>query len=142
MLAYDPVSEFKTFGNIVDACVSYYQDNVEKVKLDSVRKNRVALSGFVEKFHRDCGTLTPEVQEKIDALRGDDCMVVMSAHQPNLFAYSGVMRKITLTSALAKELDLHGRDERKESCGAGGKPEGPGHGRKERQDHEAVYIPF
>lgn len=105
MLASDLVSEFKTFGEIVDACVSYYQDNVEKVRLDSVRKNRVALSGFVEKFHRDCGTLTPEVQEKIDALRGGDCMVVMSAHQPNLFAYSGVMRKITLTSVLSKELE-------------------------------------
>ena len=105
VLSSDLVAEFKTFSELVDACVSYYKGNFEKMRFDSVRKNRVALSAFVEKFHRDCGTLTPEVQKKLDALSESDCVVVMSAHQPNLFAYSGVMRKISLTSALAQELE-------------------------------------
>jgi hypothetical protein len=106
VLASNLVSpEFRTLGELVDACVSYYEDNVEKMKLDSVQKRRSDLAVFVEKFHRDCGTLTPEVQEKLETLRGGDCVVVMSAHQPNLFAYSGVMRKITLISVLAKELE-------------------------------------
>jgi hypothetical protein len=106
VLASDLVSpEFKTLGELVDACVCYYEDNVEKMRVDSVKKRRADLSGFVEKFHRECGTLTPEVREKLEVLRGGDCVVVMSAHQPNLFAYSGVVRKVTLISVLAKELE-------------------------------------
>jgi hypothetical protein len=106
VLASDLVSpEFKTLGELVDACVNHYENHLETLMVDSVRKRRAALSGYVEKFHKDCGTLTPEVQEKLDNLRGGDCVVVMSAHQPNLFAYSGVMRKITLISVLAKELE-------------------------------------
>jgi hypothetical protein len=97
--------EFKNFEELVNSCVAYYEGNLEKMKLDSVRKRRADLSGFVEKFHKESGTLTPEVQRKIDDLRSGDCVVVMSAHQPNLFAYSGVMRKITLISVLAKELE-------------------------------------
>jgi hypothetical protein len=97
--------EFKTLGDLVDACVSYYEDNVDKMRLDSIQKRRSNLSVFVEKFHRDCGTLTPEVRQKLEILRDGDCVVVMSAHQPNLFAYSGVMRKVTLISVLAKELE-------------------------------------
>ena len=106
VLASDLVSpEFKTLGELVDACVSYYEENAEMMRLDSVKKRRSDLAGFVERFHKDCGTLTPDVQEKLNDLRGGDCVVVMSAHQPNLFAYSGVMRKITLISVLAKELE-------------------------------------
>lgn len=106
VLASDLVSpEFKTLGELVDACVSYYEENKEKMRADNVRKRRADLSGFVEKFHKECGTLTPEVREKLDVLEGGDCVVVMSAHQPNLFAYSGVVRKITLISVLTKELE-------------------------------------
>lgn len=97
--------KFKNFEELVDSCVAYYEGNLEKMKLESVRKRRADLSAFVEKFHRESGTLTPVVQRKIDDLRSGDCVVVMSAHQPNLFAYSGVMRKITLIFALAKELE-------------------------------------
>ena len=97
--------KFENLGELVDACAVFYEGNVEKMRLDSVRKRRVDLSGCVEKFHRDCGTLTPEVRRRLNDLRDRDCMVVMSAHQPNLFAYSGVMRKATLISVLAKELE-------------------------------------
>jgi hypothetical protein len=96
---------FKNLQELVDSCVAFYEDNVEKMGLDSVRKRRADLSFFVERFHRDCGTFTPEVQKRLEDLRGGDCMVVMSAHQPNLFAYSGVMRKATLIFVLAKELE-------------------------------------
>jgi len=96
---------FKNLQELVDSCVAFYEGNVEKMRLDSVRKRRADLAGFVERFHKDCGTLTPEVQKRLDDLRGGDCVVVMSAHQPNLFAYSGVMRKATLIFVLAKELE-------------------------------------
>ena len=96
---------FKNLQELVDSCVAFYEGNVEKMRIDSVRKRRADLSGFVERFHRECGTLTPEVQKRLDDLRSGDCVVVMSAHQPNLFAYSGVMRKATLIFVLAKELE-------------------------------------
>ena len=97
--------KFKNLEELVDSCVSFYESNVEKMKLDSVRRRRADLSGFVERFHRDCGTLTPEVQKRVKDLRDGNCVVVMSAHQPNLFAYSGVMRKATLIFVLAKQLE-------------------------------------
>ncbi len=97
--------EFENMRELVDSCVAFYEGNLEKMRLESVRRRRADLSGFVEKFHRDAGTLTPEVEERLEDLRGGDCVVVMSAHQPNLFAYSGVMRKATLISVLAKELE-------------------------------------
>lgn len=96
---------YKNLQELVDSCVAFYEGNVEKMRLDSIRRRRADLAGFVERFHRDCGTLTPEVRRRIDDLRGGDCVVVMSAHQPNLFAYSGVMRKATLIFVLAKELE-------------------------------------
>ena len=97
--------EFESLRELVDSCVAFYEGNVEKMRLDSVRRRRADLSGFVERFHKDCGTLTPEVRKRIDDLRDGNCVVVMSAHQPNLFAYSGVMRKATLIFVLAKQLE-------------------------------------
>ncbi|PVX26603.1 MAG: hypothetical protein CW691_00955, partial [Candidatus Bathyarchaeum sp.] len=97
--------KFENLGELVDACVAYYEDNVDQMSLGMVHKRHTDLSVFIESFHRDCGTLTPDVQRKIDALRDGKCVVVMSAHQPNLFAYSGVMRKATLIFVLANELE-------------------------------------
>ena len=97
--------KFENLEELVDSCVTFYESNVEKMKLDGVRRRRADLSGFIERFHRDCGTLTPGVRKRLDDLRDGNCVVVMSAHQPNLFAYSGVLRKATLIFVLAKELE-------------------------------------
>ena len=97
--------ELKSLQEVVDSCVAYYEGNMEKMRAEGIRKRRADLSKFVERFHKDCGTLTTEVQKSLDDLRNGDCVVLMSAHQPNLFPYSGVMRKITLISVLAKELE-------------------------------------
>ena len=97
--------KFKNLKELVDSCVSFYESNVEKMRLDSVRKRRADLSGFVERFHRDCGTFTPDVEKRVKDLRDGNCVVVMSAHQPNLFAYSGILRKTTLIFVLAKQLE-------------------------------------
>lgn len=99
------VSKFENLEELVDSCVAFYEGNLEKMRLDSVRRRRADLSGFVERFHRDCGTLTPDVQRRLDDLKDGNCVVVMSAHQPNIFAYSGVLRKATLIFVLAKQLE-------------------------------------
>jgi len=93
------------FGELVELCAEFYEINAEKLRWGNVLERRVDLSRFVKKFHKDCGTLTSSVQEAIEGLKEDPCIVLMTAHQPNLFPYSGVLRKATLNFVLAKKLE-------------------------------------
>ena len=94
-----------TIQELADSCVAFYNMNRDKMSTDTVRKKRAQLSKYVEGFHKQCGTLTAPVQEKLQRLRDGNCVVLMTAHQPNLFAYSGVFRKATLNSVLSKVLE-------------------------------------
>ena len=89
---------------LVDSCATFHKENRDKMELGKIRERRADLSSFIESFHKDCGTLTPVVRKRIDDLK-NDCVVLMTAHQPNLFAYSGVFRKATLNFVLAKRLE-------------------------------------
>lgn len=93
------------FKELVDSCVSFYEENEDKMGLERVREKRAKLSGFAEVFHKRCGTLTASVQKRIEDLRDGVGIVLMTAHQPNFFAYSGVLRKATLNFVLAKKLE-------------------------------------
>ena len=93
------------FKELVGSCVSFYEENKDKMSRERVRERRAKLSGFAEIFHKDCGTLTPSVEERIEDLRDGVGVVLMTAHQPNFFAYSGVLRKATLNFVLAKKLE-------------------------------------
>lgn len=93
------------FKELVDSCISFYKENKDKVSLDCVHAKRDKLSGFAEAFHKDCGTLTASVQKRFEDLRSGKCLILMTAHQPNFFAYSGVLRKATLNFVLAKKLE-------------------------------------
>jgi hypothetical protein len=93
------------FRELADSCVSFYEMNKDEMGLESVGERRAELSGFAEAFHRECGTLTPSVEKRIENLRNGVGLVLMTAHQPNFFAYSGVLRKATLNFVLARELE-------------------------------------
>ena len=93
------------FGELVDSCAGFYEENKKRMELGDVREKRASLCDFIEGFHNDCGTLTPAIQKKIDDLKDGVCVILMTAHQPNLFAYSGVLRKATLNFVLAKQLE-------------------------------------
>jgi len=94
-----------TLEELADSCVAFYKMNKGKMNTDAARKKRAQLSKYVEGFHRQCGTLTASVQEKLQRFREGNCVVLMTAHQPNLFAYSGVFRKATLNCVLGKVLE-------------------------------------
>lgn len=96
---------YNNLEEVADSCVAFYQSNAEEMTNSNVRKRRSDLSAFVGSFHRECGTLNSDVQRRINDLRNNDCIVLMTAHQPNLFAYSGVLRKATLIYVLAKRLE-------------------------------------
>jgi hypothetical protein len=97
-----PVDHFK---ELVASCISFYQNNKHVMSRERVRQRRAGLCGFVEAFHTDCGTLTPRVEKRIDELRHGNGIVLMTAHQPNLFPYSGLFRKATLNFVLAERLE-------------------------------------
>jgi len=62
---------------------------------DKMLNKRKAFAKHVETFHKD--SLIP--------LKADyNGIVLMSAHQPNLFPYSGVVKKIVLLHAIAEQL--------------------------------------
>jgi len=94
-----------SFKDLVDSCISFYEESKDKISLDRVHAKRDKLSGFAEAFHEDCGTLTPSVQKRLEDLRNGKGLILMTAHQPNFFAYGGVLRKATLNFVLAKALE-------------------------------------
>jgi len=98
-------SVYNNLEEATDSCIAFYQSNAEEMTSSNVRKRRSDLSAFIESFHRECGTLNPNVQRRINNLRNKACILLMTAHQPNLFAYSGVLRKATLIFALANRLE-------------------------------------
>lgn len=93
------------FEELVDSCSNFYEINADKWRRGNVLERRVDLSKLIKKFHKDCGTLTSSVQKAIEDLKEDPCIVLMTAHQPNLFPYSGVLRKATLNFVLAEQLE-------------------------------------
>jgi len=99
------IPQFENFKELIDSCVSFYENNQEKIKDKSVNEKRNKLSMSIEKFHIESGTLTSKVKEKIVALRQGAPVLLMTAHQPNLLPYSGVLRKATLNFLLGKELE-------------------------------------
>lgn len=79
---------------------------------DFVLRNRVMLKSFIKKFHSEAGTLTDRVRSSIELLDDPMTRIVVSTHQPNLFAYGGVFKKIVLLETLknaVKELDRHSK---------------------------------
>lgn len=88
---------------LTETCIDFYH-SLRKMDLSEAYERRRQLSKYVRRFHEQCGTLSPNVAESLRNLEDSSCLVLMTAHQPNLFAYSGVFRKATLNHILAKKL--------------------------------------
>jgi hypothetical protein len=100
-----PQSTIDNFKDLANSCSKFYVQNMNRSNQKEIQEIRAKLSGHISSFHNDCGTLTMSVEEQIKNLNGDNCIILMSAHQPNLFCYSGVLRKATLCFALEKFLE-------------------------------------
>jgi hypothetical protein len=95
---------YKTLDELSETCIDFYRKSFEKKDSSEIIERRKQLAKWIRYFHQKCGTLTANVEAAIEKLEEDSCLVLMTAHQPNLFAYSGVLRKATLTHVLAKKL--------------------------------------
>jgi hypothetical protein len=98
------VSEFissipTSFVDIVNRMSHMYIYNNYRAN-DSILNNRIKLQKFIRKFHLDADTMTDNVNNKIALLNDPGTKLFVSIHQPNLFAYSGVFKKIVLLQAV------------------------------------------
>jgi hypothetical protein len=62
--------------------------------------NRKRLGQYIREFHSQAGTLSTAVNESITLLGDHFSKILVSIHQPNLFAYSGIYKKIILLETL------------------------------------------
>jgi hypothetical protein len=67
---------------------------------DDVLSNRIKLKKFIEKFHTEAGTINADIYKTIELLTDPSTKIFVSAHQPNLFPYGGVFKKIVLLQTL------------------------------------------
>jgi hypothetical protein len=94
-----------SFEELLGDCIHFCKRSRDDASEERARARRAKLADFVRLFHSECSTLTADVQKSIERLKSGNCVVLMTAHQPNFFAYSGVLRKATLNYVLAKRLE-------------------------------------
>ncbi len=71
---------------------------------ESIYDNRKKLKSMVEKFHCDSDTLTDNIKSSIELLENKNTHIQVILHQPNLFAYSGVFKKIVLLNTIKQKV--------------------------------------
>lgn len=105
---------FAKFSKVKDPVVSEFTESIPEKFVDAVDsvqsqkflasdfvlRNRVMLKSFINNFHMQAGTLTEKVKSSIGLLDDPAAKIVVSTHQPNLFAYGGVFKKIVLLETL------------------------------------------
>jgi hypothetical protein len=72
-----------------------------------ILNNRLKLQKFIDKFHLEANTMTSGVSSSIKLLNLPTTKILVSIHQPNLFAYSGVFKKIVLLETLKNMIEKH-----------------------------------
>lgn len=95
---------YTTVQEFLLACIAYYKTQYEGQHQEKAQEANQKLARFVTKFHSDAGTLTPEVESQLEILNSQQPLILMTAHQPNLFPYSGVFRKATLLQVVQQKL--------------------------------------
>jgi hypothetical protein len=69
---------------------------------DNVLENRIRLGRFIRKFHSEADTLHDNITKQCMLLNNPATKLLVSTHQPNLFAYGGIFKKVVLLEMLKK----------------------------------------
>jgi len=72
---------------------------------ENIFKNRNHLKNAISSFHKKAGTLTTKVNSQLELIDEEKIKIIVSIHQPNLFAFSGVFKKIVLSEVLSEHMD-------------------------------------
>jgi hypothetical protein len=70
-----------------------------------VSSNRIKLKPSIHRFHSEADTLSSIVSKHIDLLNDPGTQILVSMHQPNLFPYGGIYKKIVLLETLKRKLE-------------------------------------
>jgi hypothetical protein len=74
--------------------------NSQSLFNEYVLKNKCMMQPFINKFHKEADTFTNKVNHAVRDLIDPSAKILVSTHQPNLFAYSGIFKKILLLQTL------------------------------------------
>ena len=115
-----PRAELLNEPQAVDFMNSLPQTFSEAEKLLSLNKrylnnnvmleNRIRLTGFIRKFHSEADTLRENVKDQCSSLGDPEAKLVVSTHQPNLFAYGGVFKKVVLLETLKNTIEKYNKE--------------------------------
>ena len=110
-------SQFSKFDTVRNQVISDYissfpeslSEAAEKLLIRSgespilseiVGANRARIGKHIKNFHNQAGTTGPNIDRCITALKSPSTEILVSIHQPNLFAFAGVFKKIILLQCL------------------------------------------
>ncbi len=71
---------------------------------ENIITNRKNLKTAIAEFHQRAGTLTPAVNEQLNMLEEKNLKIIVAIHQPNLFAYGGVYKKIVMMETISNHM--------------------------------------
>jgi hypothetical protein len=109
---------FSKFGNIENPIVSGYISSIPNSLTEALNillsskftenysatdytlANRKQLGQFIRQFHSQADTINSNIIDSINLLDDPSSKILVSIHQPNLFAYGGVYKKIILLETL------------------------------------------
>jgi len=109
---------FSKFGNIENPIVSGYISSIPNTLTEALNvllsskftenysatdytlPNRKRLGQFIRHFHNQADTINSKISDSIGLLDDPSSKILVSIHQPNLFAYGGVYKKIILLETL------------------------------------------
>ena len=77
---------------------SWFNENYSST--DYTLANRKRLGQYIKQFHTQANTLNPRVTDSLGLLDNPFSKILVSIHQPNLFTYGGVYKKIILLETL------------------------------------------
>jgi hypothetical protein len=98
-----------TFTEALNALISSkFTENYSAT--DYTLKNRKRLGQYISQFHTQANTLNLEIKDSIGLLDDPSSKILVSIHQPNLFAYGGVYKKIILLETLRSMAQSKGAD--------------------------------
>ena len=84
-----------------DEAVNVLSNNPVPETDEFVGSNRELLRKVITNFHAKAKTLNEKTINQIDSLSDKKLKIIVGIHQPNLFAFSGVFKKIVLLESLA-----------------------------------------
>ena len=85
--------------------VKRVREQLTVTNIENILSNRMKLAKHIAAFHEQAGTDFPAVDKNRMNMQTPSAQILVSIHQPNLFAYGGVFKKIILLQTIKSMLE-------------------------------------